>query len=213
VSAGLRREGKGEALGVNWDQEEERGLVEAAQAGDQAAFRQLYDHYLPLVYARVCALVPRSDAEDVTQEVILSVARSIRSFHGRSAFFTWVNSILKRRVADYYRRTSRQVPQVPLAEGGDAPAGNDLECLEEDLVVKQVLHSLPGHQREVILLRLVDELPFKEVATRLGIQVGAAKMRFYRAIAACQERLAETEDRDVAFAARWTTSEVKRDHD
>jgi RNA polymerase sigma factor (sigma-70 family) len=198
---------------VNWDQEEERGLVEAARAGDQAAFRQLYDHYLPLVYARVCALVPRSDAEDVTQEVILSVARSIGSFQGRCAFITWVNSIVKRRVADYYRRSSRQVPQVPLAQGGDALAGNDLESLEEELVVKQVLQSLPGQQREVILLRLVEELPFKEVASRLGIQIGAAKMRFYRAIAACQERLAETENQDVALASRWTTSEVKRDHD
>lgn len=198
---------------MNWDQEEERGLVEAARAGDQAAFRQLYDHYLPLVYARVCALVPRSDAEDVTQEVILSVARSIGSFQGRCAFITWVNSIVKRRVADYYRRSSRQVPQVPLAQGGDALAGNDLESLEEELVVKQVLQSLPGQQREVILLRLVEELPFKEVASRLGIQIGAAKMRFYRAIAACQERLAETENQDVALASRWTTSEVKRDHD
>jgi RNA polymerase sigma-70 factor (ECF subfamily) len=194
---------------VNWDSKKESTLVETAQQGDRAAFQRLYDHYLPLIYARVCALVPLTDAEDVTQEVFLSVARSIRSFRGHSAFSTWMNSIVKRRVADYYRRAARQVPQVPLAEGSDTPAENNLRSLEEKLVVKQALHSLPEHQREVILLRLVEELPFKEVASRLGIKVGAAKVRFYRAIAACQQKLAETGSQDVTFAARRTTNEVR----
>ena len=198
---------------MNWDSEQESALVKAAQQGDRAAFRQLYDHYLPLIYARVCALVPLTDAEDVTQEVILSVARSLRSFRGRSALSTWMNSIIKRRVADYYRRAARQVPQVPLAEGSDTSAQNKLGSLEEELVVKQMLYSLPEHQREVILLRLVEELPFKEVASRLGIKVGAAKVRFYRAIAACRQRLAETRSQDVTFAARRTTNEVKRNND
>jgi RNA polymerase sigma factor (sigma-70 family) len=107
---------------VNWDSEKESVLVKAARQGDRAAFRKLYDHYLPLIYARVCALVPLTDAEDVTQEVFLSVARSIHGFCSRSALSTWMNSIVGRRVADYYRRAARQVPQVPLADDCDVPA-------------------------------------------------------------------------------------------
>jgi RNA polymerase sigma-70 factor (ECF subfamily) len=221
--------GWGKVLAVSWDRREERQLVEAAQAGDVAAFRRLYDHYLPIVYARVCALVPRIDAEDVTQEVILSVARSMQGYRGRSAFSTWVNSILRRRVADYYRRAARRVPQVPLSEGGDVPAvgnvsaddvsadyasadsvpaaGNARES-HEVFMVRQVFVALPATQREVILLRLVEGLPFQEVALRLGIETGAAKMRFYRAIAACREGLAA-----VTFATGSTTNEVKGSDD
>lgn len=194
---------------MNWDSEQESALVKAAQQGDRAAFRQLYDHYLPLIYARVCALVPLTDAEDVTQEVFLSVARSIHGFRSRSALSTWMNSIVGRRVADYYRRAARRVPQVPLADDCDVPAEDNPGSLEDELVVKQVLYSLPEHQREVILLRLVEELPFKEVASRLGIKVGAAKVRFYRAIAACRQKLAETGSQDVTLAVRRTTNEVR----
>jgi len=197
---------------VNWDSEKESALVKAAQQGDRAAFRQLYDHYLPLIYARVCALVPLTDAEDVTQESFLSVARSIYGFRSRSTLSTWMNSIVGRRVADYYRRAARQVPQVPLADDCNVPAEDNPGSPEDELVVKQVLYSLPEHQREVILLRLVEELPFKEVASRLGIKVGAAKVRFYRAIAACRQKLAETGSQDVTLAARRTTNEV-RDND
>jgi RNA polymerase sigma factor (sigma-70 family) len=193
---------------VSWDSEKESALVKAAQQDDRAAYRQLYDHYLPLIYARVCALVPLSDAEDVTQEIFLSVARSIHGFRSRSTLSTWMGSIVGRRVVDYYRRAARQVPQVPLADDCDVPAEANPGSLEDELVVKQVLYSLPEHQREVILLRLVEELPFKEVASRLGIKVGAAKVRFYRAIAACRQKLAETGSQDVTFSARRTTNEV-----
>jgi RNA polymerase sigma-70 factor (ECF subfamily) len=193
---------------VSWDSEKESALVKAAQQDDRAAYRQLYDHYLPLIYARVCALVPLSDAEDVTQEIFLSVARSIHGFRSRSTLSTWMGSIVGRRVVDYYRRAARQVPQVPLADDCDVPAEANPGSLEDELVVKQVLYSLPEHQREVILLRLVEELPFREVASRLGIKVGAAKVRFYRAIAACRQKLAETGSQDVTSSARRTTNEV-----
>lgn len=46
---------------------------------------------------------------------------------------------------------------------------------------------LPGGQREVILLRLVDGLPFSEIAAQLGLELGAAKVRFYRAVEACKK--------------------------
>jgi RNA polymerase sigma factor (sigma-70 family) len=123
-----------------------------------------------------------------------------------------MNSIVERRVADYYRRAARQVPQVPLADDCDVPAEDNPGSLEDELVVRQVLYSLPEHQREAILLRLVEELPFKEVASRLGIKVGAAKVRFYRAIATCRQKLAETGSQDVTFSARRTTNKM-RDND
>lgn len=173
------------------DCDREKSLIEAAQQGNQAAFGELFDHYLPRVYARVCSLVPITDTEDVTQEIFISIARSIQSFRGDSSLSTWIYKIIKWRVADYYRKTSRQVQQVTLSDDYDTPIENSTRTIEETIDLKRILAFLSEQQREVILLRLVDGLPFSEVASRMEIEIGAAKVRFYRAVAACQKKMAE----------------------
>jgi len=178
--------------------EHEKKIIEAAQQGDQAAFGELYDHYLTKVYRRVCALVPETDVEDVTQEVFISVARSIGGFRGRSSFSTWIYRITKRRVADYYRKRERQVEQVELEKASQTPSENPLGNTADALLLQQALRALPESHREIILLRLADGLPFQEVAERLGIKLGAAKLRFYRAIEACKGKIAEF-DAEVTY--------------
>ncbi|MCJ7624762.1 MAG: RNA polymerase sigma factor [Anaerolineaceae bacterium] len=165
----------------------EIALARAAQKGDRDAMGELFDHYLPKVYARVCTLVPQTDTEDVTQEIFMSLVRSIQSFRGDSSFSTWLYNIVKRRVADYYRKFYRQVSQVPIEDHEFISNVGNTRNIEEMLVLKEVLSMLAGGQREVILLRLVDGLPFSEIAAHLGLELGAAKVRFYRAIKACKK--------------------------
>jgi RNA polymerase sigma-70 factor, ECF subfamily len=171
------------------DIEHEKHLIEKAQQGDRNALGELFDTYLPKVYRRVCSLVPETDAEDVTQDIFVSLTRSIKSFRRDSSFSTWTFNIIKRRVADYYRKSYRQAPQIELDEDA-VIIGENPQMSDEELDIKRVLTFLPENQREVILLRLVEGLPFAEVASHMGIEVGAAKVRFYRAIKACQKKLA-----------------------
>jgi len=184
---------------MNWTPEHERKIIEAAQQGNQAAFGELYDHYLTKVYRRVYSLVPETDVEDVTQEIFISVARSIGGFRGGSSFSTWLYRIVKRRVADYYRKRERQVEQVELEKASQTPGHNPLGDAADQLLLQQALRALPESHREIILLRLVDGLPFQEVADRLGIKLGAAKLRFYRAIDTCKGKIAEF-DAEVTFS-------------
>ncbi len=178
---------------MSWTPEYENKLVEAAQQGDQMAFGELYDHYLTRVYRRVCALVPETDAEDVTQEIFISVARSIGNFRGGSSFSTWLYRIVKRRVADFYRKRERQVQQVEIETADQVAGENPLGGKADELLLRQAMRALPETHREIILLRLADGLPFQEVADRLGIKLGAAKVRFYRAVETCQEKIAQLE--------------------
>jgi RNA polymerase sigma-70 factor (ECF subfamily) len=180
-------------------------LVEKAQNGDRRAFTQLYDDYLPRVYARVAAVIPREDIEDVTQEVFISIARSIQSYHGRSSFFTWVNSIIRRRVADYYRKRNRRLTEIPYDEENPIHTSGKMDSLADEIMLKQVLLALPDTKREVILLRLVEGLSFKEIAERTGVQEGAAKVRFYRAIASCREHIVKITRKDVTNLSENTT--------
>jgi RNA polymerase sigma-70 factor (ECF subfamily) len=183
---------------MTWTPEHESKLIEAAQHGDQAAFGELYDHYLTKVYRRVYALVPEMDVEDVTQEIFISVARSIGGFRGGSSFSTWLYRIVKRRVVDYYRKRERQVEQVELEKANQTPGESPFGATADALLLQQALRSLPESHREIILLRLADGLPFQQVADRLGIKLGAAKLRFYRAIEACKGKITELED-EVTF--------------
>lgn len=180
-------------------------IVEKAQNGDRRAFKQLYDDYLPRVYARVAAVVPREDIEDVTQEVFISIARSIQSYHGRSSFFTWVNSIVRRRVADYYRRRNRQLQEIPYDEQNPIHSGTQMDSLSDEILLKQILLQLSDAKREVIILRLVEGLSFKEIAERTGVKEGAAKVRFYRAIESCREYLISMTGEDVTNHTENTT--------
>jgi RNA polymerase sigma-70 factor, ECF subfamily len=182
-----------------WTPEHERKLVESAQQGDQAAFGELYDHYLTKVYRRVYSLAPETDVEDITQEIFISVARSLGSFRGGSSFSTWLYRIVKRRVADYYRKRERQVEQVELEKADHTPDEDILGNTADALLLQQALRALPESHREIIMLRLAEGLPFQEVADRLNIKLGAAKLRFYRAIEACKSKIAEFEA-EVTFS-------------
>ncbi|MBI9043620.1 MAG: RNA polymerase sigma factor [Anaerolineaceae bacterium] len=169
---------------------QEINLAKSAQNGDQEALGLLYDRYFPKVYSRVCSLLPYTDAEDVTQEIFLSMVRSIQTFRGDSSFSTWLYNIVKRRVADYYRKHNRLMSDIPMEPEieNQLPAVKNIPE-DEEILIKQVLAQLGEQDREIILLRLVDGLPFAEIAKHLQIELGAAKLRFYRAVKKCKEQL------------------------
>jgi len=183
---------------MTWQLENEQKLIAAAQQGEQAAFGQIYDYYFPKVFGRVCSLVPRDAADDVTQEIFISIARSLDSFSGRSSFSTWLYRIVKRRVADFYRKRSRRVEKIPLEDVPEPAAENPFDSVKDQIFLREALRLLPESHREVILLRIADGLPFKEIAEHLDISLAAAKMRFYRAIESCQEKVENLQD-DVTF--------------
>ncbi len=78
-------------------------LLEQVRNGDSEALGNLVESYLPRVYNIVQSLVPESDAEDVTQEIFLSLVNSIWKFEPRSTFSTLLYRIANNKIADYYR--------------------------------------------------------------------------------------------------------------
>ena len=177
----------------------QQDLALKAQGGDKEAIGALYDEFLPVVYRRVCTLVPLLDAEDVTQEIFISMVRSISNFRGDALFSTWLYNIVHRRVADYYRRNAEKLDQPEIDE--NIASDQTTIGLDNVLLLKQILNRLSYQQREIILLRIVDGLSFKEIAQKLEIELGAAKLRFYRAISSCKEKAAELQLNDVTFSA------------
>ncbi len=181
---------------TTFDQEDVQNMVRAAQNGDQVAFSNLYDIYMPSVYKRLWHMIPQQDVEDVTQEVFISTLKSLKSFRGNAKFSTWLWTITSRQVANYYRHKSRKLDEVQTNEFPEeilpAPGGPGKQ--DEEILMKQGIRNLPENYQEVILLRFAEGLRFQEIAEELGKSLDATKSLFRRAIEALRVEIGETGD-------------------
>ena len=169
-------------------------LIQRFKAGDLDAFNLLYERHAPRVINRVRFVVPESDIEDVTQEVFVAALKSLDSFRGDALFSTWLRTLTNYKVAEYYRRRNRkQDPQeTSLTEAEILPDEGDGVALEERIAMRNALLSLPEKYREIILMRVSEEMRFEEIAKTLGINLEAAKSLFRRAVASLRKTLEES---------------------
>lgn len=166
-------------------------LVRQAQAGDHAAFRELYRQYAGRVYALCLRLTgDAADAEERTQDVFVRVWDNVGSFRGESAFTSWlhrltVNVVLAERRTSW-RRERRVAPAADPAVlergGGEPPSG-----LAVDL--ERAIATLPDGAREVFVLYDIEGYSHIEIARLTGIAEGTSKAQLFRARRLLRERL------------------------
>jgi RNA polymerase sigma-70 factor (ECF subfamily) len=172
----------------------DEALVERAKGGDKAALEALLAEVAPSVHRfglRMCR--HEADAEEVMQDTLLSIARNLKSFEGRSSLSSWVFT-LARTACSRRRRGLKNQPHLsdedapePLASGPDP---------EQHAVDRQLAHrvvaaidALPPDQRDVLHLRDVEGLTGDETAAALGISLEAMKSRLHRARASLERTL------------------------
>jgi len=172
-----------------WAQSASTGLaLEAARAGDEAAFRVLYRDAHPRVLRYLQAIVG-ADAEDVASETWLQVARDLPGFHGDGDRFRgWVATIARHRATDHLRRVRRRPQQatVTMADldtwaSGDDTAGQALELIATEAAIA-LISQLPRDQADAVLLRVVMDLDVVTTARVLGKRQGAVRMASYRGL-------------------------------
>lgn len=174
----------------------EPGLLRAYLAGDESAFERLYDlHDRPCFdfIRRMLATADIGTAQDLHQEIWLSVARSAGSYDaGKSRFVTWLFTIARNKVTDHFRRAAGVVHQVAGA-CDDAPdeLADEHHISPERIaqnrqlaaaIVREV-QDLPYVQRETFVLFAHNELSLEEVAqiTHVGIETAKSRLRYARA--------------------------------
>jgi RNA polymerase sigma-70 factor (ECF subfamily) len=184
---------------------EERALLAAARAGDRRAMRRLLERMSRPIYrfGRGFCRNPE-DAEDVMQEVLAALARSLRSFRGEASLTTWAYTVARNACIRQRRKYGREIlsldapsggspdgdrPDLAVA-GGDGDPERELMRREIDAALRAALASLPGAQREAVLLRDVEGLSLPEVARVLRVGERAAKARIHRGRALLRGALA-----------------------
>lgn len=125
----------------------------------------------------------------MTSEVFLSLVSSLKQFRAKSSFSTWLYTIIKRKVADYYRQRANKGKLDELLPESQESSANSAASEEERIMVRETLRRLPERYREVLFLRFVEDLPFKEIATTLNLSLDAAKSLYRRAIIAARHEL------------------------
>lgn len=155
------------------DAEDLTVLVRAAQRGDGLAMADLIDLLAPAV-GTWCAPIALQDAPDATQEALIAVFRGIKGLAEPAALFGWARSIAVREALRVARRAARH-RSVELA---DLPARGD-PLLGVDIA--DMLDRLTPEHRAVLMLREVDGLDERTIATLLDVPPGTVKSRLSRA--------------------------------
>ena len=181
------------ALGMS---RSERRLVRRLRARDEEAFSELVRTYQHKVFNVVLRIVgDRAEAEDVAQEVFVSVFKHIDGFRGEAKLSTWLFRIAtnhaRNRIKYHARRNRRdhqnfedtadaRINESPLSERVDRPddraLGRELEA-----IIRDGLGSLGEIHRTILVLRDVEHMSYLEIAEVVDLPEGTVKSRLYRA--------------------------------
>ncbi len=160
-----------------------------------AEFEKIYLENFKSVYSFLFRLSGSADtAEELTQETFFQAYLSLFRYRGDCAIGTWLCAIAKKLFLKHLRRSKTQTLPIDLFETElAAPETSDPACgvvkkLESERLEKAVL-SLPEKYSNVLILRIYGELPYEEIAGRLGISVSSAKVIFFRAKKQIREAL------------------------
>jgi RNA polymerase sigma-70 factor (ECF subfamily) len=175
---------------------DDRECVERILAGDQGAFRALFDRFFPRLYRYALAHLAgdHEEARDVVQQTFCRAIEKIDRYRGEAALYTWFCQICHHEIADRYRARGSPLRAVHLEDSPELQAvlnalsSGDLDLPEVDVwrhdvgrVVQATLDRLPGHYAEILEWKYIDELSVGDIATRLAVAPKAAESMLTRA--------------------------------
>jgi RNA polymerase sigma-70 factor (ECF subfamily) len=201
--------------------EDERRLVEEARRGDSRALRMLLERVSPPIYRFGRSFCRDSDdAEDVLQEVLVSLVRSLPGFRGDASLTTWAYTVARRACRRQRLRQARSALRPQRSPGPDGHAAaamngspadvadpgvdleRDAERGEIRAALRAALFELPPAYREAVILRDLEGLPAREAARVLGVGERALKSRLHRARLALKSALAPRFSPEAAPGSR-----------
>jgi RNA polymerase sigma-70 factor (ECF subfamily) len=173
-------------------------LVRRCIGGDAAAWEEIVQRYHRRIFNVCYRFAGDADsAQDLTQEVFIKMYRTLSTYDaGKGAFMTWVTTITRNLLVDHFRKTKgdRLTDSLdgPISEHEDAqplsdqiadralPPDAHVQTRETQQMVHQALQKLSPELREAVILRDLQDLDYREIATVLRVPEGTVKSRINR---------------------------------
>lgn len=183
-------------VGESETNSEERDIIAAAQRGDRAAFKALYDRYRDRVYNLIFySIGDELSAEDVLQIVFVKVYRGLPRFRFEASFATWIYRITINECLNQQR--TRGAYHIPL----EALLGNDEEMdpgpsadlrhaeSERREIIHRAIKELSPKLRAVVALKYLEGMSYDEIGSVLECSAGTVGSRLNRALRELEARL------------------------
>ena len=159
---------------------EEPELIEKLKEGDEDAYRLFMRLYKDKVYGIIYSYSGSNrDADDIAQEVFISVFRKIRKFRGKSSLSTWLYRITVNKCGDFFRRNKMNTAE--LNERSLSVEDNSVGDILLRSAARRMLDSLPGKYRMPLTLRGMEGFTYAEIADILKTSGANVKVMIFRA--------------------------------
>ncbi|MGI9244000.1 MAG: RNA polymerase sigma factor [Verrucomicrobiales bacterium] len=178
--------------------EEEADWLQAIANGDRLSFRLLHQRFEAILFATIYQVLNhREDSEDVLQEVFAQIWSKAHQYDaGKGKALTWSNTMARNRAIDRYRSKQRRALLRDRYEGHVAVTGKpssdqtekEIRLKETRQVLSSAIYELTPQQREAIELAYFGDMTQRQVAEKVGQEVGTIKARIRRGI----QRLGKT---------------------
>ncbi len=163
-------------------------LIKKFLAGNQDAFDEIVRKYQSKIYWHARRMLGNHlDADEITQEVLITLYKKLGTFHFNSSLFTWIYKITSTRSINLIKKRKvkkliffEDHPNLNLIENNDFIKDiDDKEKLEE---LDGILTKLPVKQREVFIMKNFDQLSYKEISKITGKSIGGLKANYFHAL-------------------------------
>jgi RNA polymerase sigma factor (sigma-70 family) len=170
-------------------------VKQVAVKRDREAFHTLYRHYTPMIRAFLLKSMgsgaDRSEAEEITQEVLIKVWNKAASFNpAKASVNTWIFTIARNTRIDFIRRNERNSRDIDVEDiwhEADSPEPLvDLQQRRAEQVIRQAMATLPDEQVQVLYKAFMEGKSHNEVAEELGLPLGTVKSRIRLALSKMQ---------------------------
>ena len=183
---------------LDYKKAETDSLLPYAKNGDVKALEAILRNEQKHIYALFAHLVDKKDdIGDLTQEVLLKIAKNLYQLKSNSAFKAWVDKIITNVYYDYLKKHPENHEEIndekarEMKDNTSCEAGEKCIFWEVEELIKNALFALPQHLRLALVLREYEGLSYADISKIMHTTLGTVKSRISRARFKLQDRLKE----------------------
>lgn len=176
---------------------EDKAIIQKVLGGDVEDYALLVKKYQkPIFFLSLRMLRNTENADEVTQKAFMKAYRALEGFQFQSSFKTWLSAIALNLCRTELMKKKRYMEELPLhlPDSTMEKREEHEEKTYQRHYLQKAVDELPLRQKEVVSLRIYEEMPFKEIAEVLESTESAVKVNFHHAMKSLKEWIQERKE-------------------